>query len=51
MNYFLIALWVAASALLFISMGSTELGLAFAFTLSILSAFTVIADKFNEGEL
>ena len=51
MNYFLIALWAAASALLFISLGSSQLGLAFAFTLSILSAFTVIAGKVAEGEL
>ena len=51
MNYFLITLWVAASALLVISLGSTELGLAFAFTLSVLSAFTVIAGKVAEGEL
>lgn len=51
MNYLLLALWVAASALLFISLGSTELGLAFAFTLSVLSAFTVIAGKVAEGEL
>jgi hypothetical protein len=51
MNYFLIALWVSASTLLFISMGSSQLGLAFAFTLSVLSAFTVIAGKVAEGEL
>ena len=51
MNAFLIILWVSLTALLFISLGSSQLGLAFAFTLSILSAFTVIAGKFNEGEL
>ena len=51
MNAFLIILWVSLSALLFISLGSSQLGLAFAFTLSVLSAFTVIASKVAEGEL
>ena len=51
MNAFLIILWVSLTALLFISLGSSQLGLAFAFTLSILSAFTVIAGKVAEGEL
>ena len=51
MNTFLMILWVSLTALLFISMQGSGLGLAFAFTISILSAFTVIAGKIEAGEI
>jgi len=51
MNAFLTILWVSLTALLFISMQGSGLGLVFAGTISALSAFTVIASKIAEGEL
>jgi hypothetical protein len=51
MNTFLIILWVSLTSLLVIALGASPLGLAFAFTISILSAFTVIAGKIDAGEI
>lgn len=50
MSFLLISLWSLASALLFVSMGSSPLGLAFAFTLSAMSAFAAVAKKYDAGE-
>jgi hypothetical protein len=51
MNAFLLILWVSLTALLFVSMQGSGLGLVFAGTISALSAFSVISGKVAEGEL
>jgi hypothetical protein len=50
MSFLLISFWSVASALLFISMGSSPLGMAFAFTISAMSAFAVVAKKYDAGD-
>lgn len=51
MNAFLTTLWVSLTSLLVIALGTSPLGLAFACTISALSAFAVIFGKIEAGEI
>ena len=51
MNAFLLILWVSLTALLFVSMQGSGLGLVFAGTISALSGFSIIICKIEEGEI
>jgi hypothetical protein len=51
MNAFLLILWLSLTALLFVSMQGSGLGLVFAGTISALAAFSIIICKIEEGEI